>query len=109
MTSLINHYHHNHHHHHQHQHGMGGMNNFSGGALGINLNEAPQVDKDYTSLFVLMLHFTGIIHLLVGLTYYYQYLNTLEDGPSSLRDMTDSEMFLFLGIIQIGHDIRDIE
>jgi hypothetical protein len=50
------------------QHGKGGMNNFSSGAVGINLNEAPQVNKDYTSLFVLMLHFTGIIHLLVGLT-----------------------------------------
>jgi hypothetical protein len=41
--------------------------------------------------------------------YYYQYLDSLEDRPSSLPDVTDSEMFLFLGIIiQMGH-IRDKE
>jgi hypothetical protein len=57
-----------------------------------------------------MVFFTGIIHLLVEETtrYYHQYLDSLEDGPSPLLDMTDSETFLFLGIIiQIGHDIRD--
>jgi hypothetical protein len=57
-----------------------------------------------------MLYFSEIIHLLVGETnqYYHQYLDKLEDGPSRLPDVTDSEMFLFLGIIiQMGHDIRD--
>jgi hypothetical protein len=57
-----------------------------------------------------MLFFTGIIHLLVEETnlYYHQYLDSLEDGPSPLPDVTDFEMFLFLGIIiQMSHYIRD--
>jgi hypothetical protein len=56
-----------------------------------------------------MLYFTAIIHLLVVETnrYYHQYLDRLDDGPSR-PDVTNSEMFLFLGIIiQMGHDIRD--
>jgi hypothetical protein len=40
--------------------------------------------------------------------YYQQYLDSLEDGPSPLPNVTDSDTFLFLGIIiQMGHDIRD--
>ncbi|XP_033607870.1 uncharacterized protein LOC117282423 [Cryptotermes secundus] len=68
------------------QHGRRGANNFSGGAVGINLNEAPHVNKDSTPLSVFKLFFTGIIHLLVEETnkYYHQYLNSLEDGPSPL-------------------------
>jgi hypothetical protein len=57
-----------------------------------------------------MLFFTGIIHLLVEGTsqHYYQYLDSLEDEPSQILVMTDSEIFLFLGIIiQTGHHIRD--
>jgi hypothetical protein len=90
--------------------GRRGANSFSGGAAGINLNEAPHVNKDSTPLCVFMLFFTEIIHLLVEETnrYYQQYLDSLEDGHSPLPDVTDSEMFLFLGIIiQMGHDIRD--
>jgi hypothetical protein len=37
------------------------VNNFSGGAVGINLNEAPHVNKDSTPFYVFMLFFTGII------------------------------------------------
>jgi hypothetical protein len=92
------------------QHGRRGVNNFSGGAVGINLNEAPHVNKDSTPLCVFMLFFSEIIHLLVEETnrYYHQYLDSLEDGPSPLPDVTNSEMFLFLGIIiQMDHYIRD--
>jgi hypothetical protein len=59
---------------------------------------------------VFILFFTGIIHLLVEETnrYYHQYLGSLEDGPSPLPGVTNSEKFLFLGIIiQMGRDIRD--
>jgi hypothetical protein len=52
-----------------------------------------------------MLYFAGIIRLLVEETnrYYHQHLDRLEDGPSPRPDVTDSEMFLFLGIIiQMG-------
>jgi hypothetical protein len=68
------------------------------------------MNKDSTPLCVFMLYFSEIIHLLVGETnrYYHQYLDKLEDGPLPLPDVTDSEMFLFLGIIvQMGHNIRD--
>jgi hypothetical protein len=81
--------------------GRRGANHFSGGAVGINLHEAPRVNKDSTPFCVFMLLFTRIIHLLVEETnrYYHQYLDSLEEGPSPLPDVTDSEMFLFLGII----------
>jgi hypothetical protein len=36
------------------------------------------------------------------------YLNFLDNGPSPVPDVTESETFLFLAlIIQVGHDIRD--
>jgi hypothetical protein len=41
--------------------------------------------------------------------YYKQYLDVLDDGPSPLPDVTESEMFLFLVIIvQMRYDVRDI-
>jgi hypothetical protein len=93
------------------QHSRRGVNNhFTGGAVGKKPNEAPHVNADSTPFSVFMLYFSGIIHLLVVETnrYYHQYLGRLDDGPSPVPDVTDSEMFLFLGIIvQMGHDIRD--
>jgi hypothetical protein len=91
------------------QHGSRGADNYSGAAVGLNINEAPHVNKDSTPFCVFMLYFAGIIRLLVEETnrYYNEYLNKLEDGPSPRPDVTDSEMFLFLGIIiQMGHDIK---
>jgi hypothetical protein len=77
--------------------------NISGGAVGMNLNEAQHLNKDSTPLCVFMLFFRGNIHLLVEETnrYYRQYLYSLEDGPSHLPDMINSETF------QMGHDIRN--
>jgi hypothetical protein len=92
------------------RHGRRSVNNYSGGAVGINTNAAPHVNKDSTPFYVFMLYFAGIIRLLVEETnrYYHQYLDRLEDGPSPRPDVTDSEMFLFLAIIiQMGHDVRD--
>jgi hypothetical protein len=86
------------------------VNNISGGAVGMNLSEAQHVSKDSTPLCMFMLFFRGIIHLLVEETnrYYHQYLDSLEDGPSPIPDVTDSKTFLFTGvIIQMGHDIRN--
>ncbi|XP_023719041.1 piggyBac transposable element-derived protein 4-like [Cryptotermes secundus] len=93
-----------------HQRDRRAVNNFSSGAVGINLNEAPGVNKESAPLCVFMLYFAGIIQLLVEETdrYYHQDLDRLEDGPSPRPDVTDSEIFLFLGIIsQMGHNIRD--
>ncbi|PNF23240.1 hypothetical protein B7P43_G18268 [Cryptotermes secundus] len=90
--------------------GWRGVNNYSGVAVGINITAAPHVNKDSTPLCVFMLYFVGIIHLLVEETnrYNHQYLDRLEDGTSPRPDVTESKMFLFLGIIiQMGHDIRD--
>jgi hypothetical protein len=43
-----------------------------------------------------MLHFASVITLLVEKTnsYYRQYLDTLDDGPSPLPDVTETEMFV---------------
>jgi hypothetical protein len=74
--------------------------------VGITPNEAPYMGKDSTPFSVFMLYSSEIIHLLVeGMNqYYHQYL----ERPSPIPDITDSEMFLFTGIIvQMGHDIRD--
>ncbi|PNF14142.1 hypothetical protein B7P43_G17736 [Cryptotermes secundus] len=92
------------------QHGTRVVNNYSGGAVGLNINEAPHVNKDSTTFCVFMLYFAGIIRLLVEETnrYCHQYLDRLQDGPSPRPDVIDSEMFQFLEIIiQMGHDIRD--
>ncbi|PNF38713.1 hypothetical protein B7P43_G16719 [Cryptotermes secundus] len=86
------------------------MNNYSGAAVGLNINEAPHVNKDSTPFCVSILYFAWIIRLLVEETnrYYHQHLDKLQDGLSPRPDVTDSQMFLFLGIIiQMGHDIRD--
>lgn len=57
---------------------------------------------------VFILYFSGITHLLVEETnrYYSRFLDSLDDGPSPLPDVTDSEMFLFLRI-QMGHAVED--
>jgi hypothetical protein len=57
-----------------------------------------------------MLYFAAVITLLVEefSRYYQQYLDFLENGPSLVPDITESEMFLFLVVvIQMGHDIHD--
>jgi hypothetical protein len=83
---------------------------FFRGAVKINLSEASHMKRGCTPLCMFMLYFTEIIHLLVEESnrYHHQYLASLEDRPSPLPDVTDSEIFLFLGIIiQMDHDIRD--
>ncbi|PNF43126.1 hypothetical protein B7P43_G18025 [Cryptotermes secundus] len=93
-----------------HQRGTRSVNTYSGGAVGLKTHEAPHVNKDSTPFSVFMLYFAEIIHLLVEETnrYYHQHIERRQDGPSPRPDVTESEMFLFLGIIiQMGHDIRD--
>jgi hypothetical protein len=72
-------------------------------------HEAPTINEDSTPLSV-MLFFMEIIQLLVVQTnrYYYQYLDSLDDGWSPLPDMTLQEMYSFLVLIlQMGHDVSD--
>ena len=61
-------------------------------------------------LTVLLLFFTEIVTLLVVETnrYYHQFLDDCEDGPSTQRDMTETEMFAFLALtLQMGHTVQD--
>ena len=54
--------------------------------------------------------FFEIVQLMVEETnrYYHQYLDALDEGQSSLPEMTVQEMCLFLAInLQMGHDQRD--
>jgi hypothetical protein len=54
--------------------------------------------------------FAEVIKLLVVETnrYYHQYLDSPDETPSLLPDVTESEIFLTLAvIIQMGYDIRD--
>jgi hypothetical protein len=55
------------------------------------------------------MYFAAVTTLLVEETnrYYWHYLDSLDDRLSAALDVTESEMFLFLAIIQIGHDIHD--
>ena len=40
--------------------------------------------------------------------YYHDYIDRLDDGPSSEPDVTEAEMFVVLALtIQIGHGVRD--
>jgi hypothetical protein len=57
-----------------------------------------------------MLFFLELIQLLVVQTnrYYYKYLDSLDDGWSSLPDVILQEMYSFLALIlQMGHNTRD--
>jgi hypothetical protein len=76
----------------------------------MKIGEAPHINNTSNPLAVFMLFFAEVIGLLVVETnrYYHQYLDTIDQGPSPLPDISEAEMFLFLGIIlQMGHCIRD--
>jgi len=41
-------------------------------------------------------------------SYYHDYIDRLDNGPSPEPDITEAEMFVFLAVtIQMGHGIRD--
>jgi hypothetical protein len=76
----------------------------------VRLYEAPHIGKESTAFSAFMLFFAEIIQLLVHETnrYYKQYVETLDEGPAPLRDVTVQEIYLFIAIIlQMGHDQRD--
>jgi hypothetical protein len=86
------------------------VHSFTGGLRGMKIGEAPHINNSSDPLAVFMLFFAEVIGLLVVETnrYYHQYLDTLDQGPSPLPDVSEAEMFLFLGLIlQMGHCIRD--
>ncbi|PNF16268.1 hypothetical protein B7P43_G11642 [Cryptotermes secundus] len=87
------------------QHGRRGVNNYSGGAVGLNINEAPHVNKDSTLFYVFMLYYPSA----GGRDE--QVLPPVPRQTSRLLCGLTSPIprcFLFLGIIiQMGHDIRD--
>jgi hypothetical protein len=92
------------------QMGQTSVHQFTGDTPGKRQNVAPHFNQDMTPYSIFMLYFASVITLLAEETnrYYHQYLDTLDDGPSPLPDVNESEIFLFLAIIvQMGHDLRD--
>ena len=69
------------------------------GAPNGKSSEATHITPESTLLRVLLLFFAEIVTLLVVETnrYYHQFLDNFEDRPSPQRDMTEAEMFAFLG------------
>jgi hypothetical protein len=85
------------------------IHQFTGDKPRKRQNVALNINNDSTHS-VFMLYFAAVSSLLVGETnrYYRQYLDTLDERPSPVPDITESEMLLFLAlIIQMGHDVRD--
>ena len=77
------------------------VHRFTGGDRGKKKNEAPHINKVSSPLRVFMLYFATVIDLLVRETnrYYHEYLDRRDETPNPLPDITNPEMFLFLGII----------
>jgi hypothetical protein len=73
-----------------------GVRKFIGDTPGKRQNVAPNTNKDSTPYSVSMLYVASVTTLLVEETnrYYHQYLDTLDDWPSPLLDVTESEMFV---------------
>jgi hypothetical protein len=81
------------------------IHQFTGDKTGMRQNVTPHINKHSTPYSVFMLYFAAVITLVVEETnqYHRQYLDTLDNGPSSAPDITEFEMFLFLAIIvQMG-------
>jgi len=71
-------------------------------AKGVKKSEAPHINKDSLPLFVLLLFFTEIFHLLVEQTnmYYQQHLDRQARPSHRLPDITLPDMMNFVA----GHD-----
>jgi hypothetical protein len=74
---------------------------FIGDKTGKRLHVAPHGNEDPTPASVLMLYLATIIRLLVEKTnpLYQQYLHTVDNKPSPVPDITESEMSPSLVII----------
>jgi hypothetical protein len=71
--------------------------NYTGHPRGKKDSEAPHINDSSSPLSVFLLYFAEIITLLVVETnrYYQCYLDSLDDGPSPVPDVTEAEMFSF--------------
>ena len=88
----------------------GVVHTFTGGPRGKRNSEAPHINDSSSPLKVFLLHFAEIITLLVveANRYYHDHLDRSDKGPSSLPDVSEAEMLVFLALtIQMGHCIRD--
>jgi hypothetical protein len=86
------------------------VHNCTGSPRGKKSNEAPHINDSSSPLSIFLLFFAEVITLLVVETnrYYHYYVDTLDNGPSPVPDVTEHEISLFLAItIQMGHCIRD--
>jgi hypothetical protein len=84
------------------------IHQFTGDVTGKKQCCAPYKYRVYC--YSIFMYFAAVVALLVQETsqYYQQYLDFLDDGPSTLPDVTVSEMFLFLVIIILmEHNTQD--
>jgi len=83
---------------------------FMGGLRGKRNSEAPHINDSSSPLNVFLLYFAEIVMLVVATNrYYHDHLDRFDEGPSSLPDVTEDEMLVFLAItIQMGHCIWNI-
>ena len=63
-------------------------------------NEAPHINDASSPFSIFLLYFVETITLLVVETdrYYHDHLDTLDEGPSPIPDMTEAEVLVFLAI-----------
>jgi hypothetical protein len=74
------------------------VHTFTRGQRGKRNIEALHINNSSSPLSVFLLYFAEIITLLVVETnrYYHAHLDRLDEGPSSLPDMTEAKMLCFL-------------
>jgi hypothetical protein len=76
----------------------------------VNKSEAPHINKDSSPLYVLILFFTEIFHLLVEQTnmYYQKHLHRQARPSHQLPDITLLDMVTFVALaLQMGYELKD--
>ena len=84
------------------------MRTFNGAPNGER-SVAAHIMREPAPLSILLLFFMQFIALLVVETnrYYYQFLDNSDNGPSSHREVTRAEMFMFLALtVQMRHAVQ---
>ena len=83
---------------------------FVGPATVVKKSDAPYTNNDRMPLFLLMLFFTEIVHLLVEQinVYYKQHLDVQARPSCQLPDITLPDMMTLIALaLQMGHKLKD--
>jgi hypothetical protein len=78
--------------------GKSRVHNYTEGPRRKKSNDMPYNNDSSSLLSIFLLFFAEVITLLVVETnwYYHHYSNKLDNGPSSVPDVTEHEIYLFL-------------